>query len=149
MFLDGEDGDDVRVVERGDGPGFPSEARQTVGVSREGIGKNLQRDITIQFRVARAVDLAHGAGTKRGDDLVRTDAKTGGEEWARLRAVGRHLREMVDTPRLTATGSPPRKLSSEVSDVNSDSTSRRSASSSPVAAARKASRSSTGRSTAA
>ena len=65
MFLDGEDGDDVRVVERGDGLGFPSEARQPVGVSREGIGKNLQRHITIQFRVARAVDLTHATSAEQ------------------------------------------------------------------------------------
>ena len=69
VFLDGEDGDDVRVVERGDGLGFPSEARQTVGVSREGIGKNLQRHITIQFRVARAVDLAHATSAEQGQNL--------------------------------------------------------------------------------
>ncbi len=65
MFLDGEDGDDVRVVERSDGLGLPSEARQTVGVSREGIGKNLQRYITIQFRVARAVDLTHATSAEQ------------------------------------------------------------------------------------
>ena len=65
VFLDGEDGDDVRVVERGDGLGFPSEARQPVGVSREGIGKNLQRHITIQFRVARAVDLTHATSAEQ------------------------------------------------------------------------------------
>jgi hypothetical protein len=47
---------------RGDSARFPSEARQTVCVEREGRRKNLQRDITIQFRVARAEDLAHGAG---------------------------------------------------------------------------------------
>ena len=39
MFLDGEDGDDVRVVECGDGLRFASEARQTVGVLREGSGR--------------------------------------------------------------------------------------------------------------
>ncbi len=45
------------MVERGDGLGFPSEARQTVRVPREGLGKNLQGNFTIQFRVGRAVDL--------------------------------------------------------------------------------------------
>ena len=65
VFLDGEDGDDVRVVQRSDGLGLPSEARQPVGVSREGIGKNLQRYITIQFRVARAVDLTHATSAEQ------------------------------------------------------------------------------------
>ena len=53
LFLDGEDGDDMWVVERGDGLGFPSESRQTVGVQREGIGKNLQRNSRFSF-VSRA-----------------------------------------------------------------------------------------------
>jgi hypothetical protein len=65
VFLDGEDSDDVRVVQRSDGLGFPSEARQSIGVSREGSGKNLQRHITIQFRVARAVDLAHATSAEQ------------------------------------------------------------------------------------
>ena len=78
VFLDGEDGDDVRVVERGDDLGFPLEARQTVGVSRESVGKNLQRNITIQFRVACTVDLAHPAGAERRDDFIGTEARSSG-----------------------------------------------------------------------
>ena len=66
VFLDGEDGDDMRVVERGDGLGFASEARETIDVSREGIGKNLQRHIAIQFRVERAVDLSHATSAEQG-----------------------------------------------------------------------------------
>ena len=79
VFLDGKDGDDVRVVERGDDLGFPPEARQTVGVSRESVGKNLQRNITIQFRVACAVDLAHPAGAEHRDDFIGAEARSGGE----------------------------------------------------------------------
>ena len=55
------------------------EARQTVGVSRESVGKNLQRNITIQFRVACAVDLAHPAGAEHRDDFIRAEARSGGE----------------------------------------------------------------------
>jgi hypothetical protein len=78
LFLDGEDGDDMRVVERRDGLGLPSEARQTVGVQREGIGQNLQRNVTKQSRVTRAVDLTHATGAERRQDLVRTETCAGG-----------------------------------------------------------------------
>ena len=57
----------------GDGPGFPSEARQTIDVEREGIGKNLQRNITIQFRVARAIDLTHATSAKQGQNPVSAE----------------------------------------------------------------------------
>jgi hypothetical protein len=32
--------------------------------------KHLQRDITVQSRIASAIDLAHAAGAQRRDDLV-------------------------------------------------------------------------------
>ena len=93
MLLDGEDGDDVRVVERGDGPGFPSEARQTVGVSREGIGKNLQRNIAIQFRVAGAVDLTHATSAEQGQNLVGAELPS---DQRRGRVFSHHLRRYFE-----------------------------------------------------
>ena len=63
----------MRVVERGDSLGFASETRETIDVSREGIGKNLQRHITIQFRVERAVDLAHATSAEQGQYSVAAE----------------------------------------------------------------------------
>ena len=89
MFLDGVDGDDVRVVERGDAPGFPSEALQTVSVQRERIGKNLQRHITIQLRIARPVDLAHAASAEQGQNRVAAELPS---DQGRGRVFSHHLR---------------------------------------------------------
>jgi hypothetical protein len=41
--------------------------------------RSLQRDVTVQSRVASAIDLAHGSGAQWRDDLVGADACTGGQ----------------------------------------------------------------------
>ena len=92
VFLDGENGDDVRVVECGDGPGFPSEARQTVCVSREGRRKNLQRHITIQFRVTRAVDLAHSTSAEQRQNPAAAELPS---DHGRGRVFNHHLRRRL------------------------------------------------------
>lgn len=74
VLFDGEDGDDVRVVEGGDYLGFSFKAGHPVGVPRESVGKDLQRNVTIQFRVACTVDLSHAAGSNRRDDFIRAEA---------------------------------------------------------------------------
>jgi len=63
----------------------PSPAKsQTFGVGCNGFRQKLERDIALEPRVARPVDLSHAARSKRGDDLVRPDAKTRTERhvWA-------------------------------------------------------------------
>jgi hypothetical protein len=42
----------------------------------EGIGQDLDGDLPTEVGVARAIDLAHAAGTNRRHDFVRTDAST-------------------------------------------------------------------------
>ena len=51
--------------------------------------QDLQRDVAIQPRVARAVDLAHAAGAERRQNLVRTDASAAGKRHS-PRPVGRN-----------------------------------------------------------
>ena len=70
---------DVRVVERREYLRFAAETRPAVGIVVQHGAKNLQRDITVQSRVASAIDLAHAAGAQRRDDLVGADASTGGQ----------------------------------------------------------------------
>jgi hypothetical protein len=53
---------------------FAREARQPIGIGREQLRQDLQRDIAIELRVTRAVDLSHPAGAKWGEDFVRTDS---------------------------------------------------------------------------
>ena len=47
--------------------------RQAIGIKRKRRGQNLERDVATQFRVARALDLAHATGTNRCDDFVDAD----------------------------------------------------------------------------
>ena len=50
------------------------EARQAIGIGRKLHRQDFERDLATQFRVARAIDLAHATGTNRRDDLVDADA---------------------------------------------------------------------------
>ena len=42
------------------------------------VGQDLDRDVAVEARVARAVDLAHAAGAEGGEDLVGAEAGSGG-----------------------------------------------------------------------
>ena len=53
--------------------------RQPVGIVREGVRENLERDIAIQLRIARAKDLAHAAFADRRGDVVGAKARAGGK----------------------------------------------------------------------
>ena len=99
---------DVRVIERGEQLRFAREPRQAVRIEREPLGQHLQGDVAIQLRVARAIHLAHGARTKRGDDFVGTHSKTRGEDCVRQRAVHRRRwgSERIGKHRLTGDGQP-------------------------------------------
>ena len=70
---------DVRVVERRERLCFAAETRSAAGILFQHGTKNLQRDVTVQFRVASAIDLAHASGAQWRDDLVGANACTGGQ----------------------------------------------------------------------
>ena len=55
---------DVRMVQRGEHLRFALEAREAIRIARERVGQDLQRDVAIQLRIARAIHLAHAAGAK-------------------------------------------------------------------------------------
>ena len=75
-FFEAVDVRDVRMVQRRERLRFAREPREPVGVAgdRES-GRTLDRDLAIQLRVARAIDLAHPADADAGDDFI--DAETG------------------------------------------------------------------------
>ena len=52
--------------------------REPLRIGGERLGQDLDRDVAIQLRVARAIDLAHAAGAERRQDLVRAEACAGG-----------------------------------------------------------------------
>jgi hypothetical protein len=81
------DAADVRVVERGQEPGFPLEARHPVRVGRKLRWKRLERHVATELAVARPPDLAHAATAEGRDDLVRSDACAGGERHVRRDSI--------------------------------------------------------------
>jgi hypothetical protein len=70
---DVEDLADAGMVDAGRGPGLAPQARARV-IAARGRADGLDRDLALQPRIARPVDLAHAAGSERREDLV--DAKT-------------------------------------------------------------------------
>ena len=73
------DGGDVWVVQRGEGLRFPLEAREPIGVVRERLGQDLDRDVSIQLRVAGPEDLPHAAFADPGDNFIDTEMGTWGK----------------------------------------------------------------------
>ncbi len=55
------------------------ETCETVGVEREEVGEDFQRDVTRQLPIARAIDLAHAPGAERGEDFIRAESTAGGQ----------------------------------------------------------------------
>jgi hypothetical protein len=65
----------VRMIERGQHLRLALETCEAVGVERERVGDDLQRDVAIQLGIAGAIDLAHAAGAELADDFVRADTR--------------------------------------------------------------------------
>jgi hypothetical protein len=79
-FLQPVDGRDVGVIERRQRLRFAGEPSKPVGITGEGLGQDLQRDVAIELRVAGTVHLAHPAGAEGGENLVRAEARTRGQK---------------------------------------------------------------------
>lgn len=73
------DAGDVRVVERGQRPGFAFEPSQATFVIGEVCGQHLDRHLAVEPGVPCAVDLAHAPGTERAEDLVEAQGLAGGQ----------------------------------------------------------------------
>ena len=58
---------------------FALEPRQPVRIMRERRRAGLDRDVAIQLRVARPIDLAHAAFADRRGDFVDAEAGAGSE----------------------------------------------------------------------
>ena len=82
------DGGDVRMIERRKHFGFALEAGEprAIGVHRG--GQHLDRNLTLQPCVERAIHLAHSAFAKLRDDFVGSDPCSG-RQWHAWRSAGR------------------------------------------------------------
>ena len=78
-FADVVDGDDIRMIESGDGAGLLLEAAEAIGVVGERRGKSFEGNVAEEASVACAVDLTHAAGANEGDDFVGAKLSVGWE----------------------------------------------------------------------
>ena len=76
-FAEIVDGQDVRMRERGDGPGFALESRARVGVGDDVGRKDFDRDMALELGVACAIDLTHPTGAKRCNYFIGAKPRTG------------------------------------------------------------------------
>ena len=85
--------------------GFALEAGEPVrDRSANDVGQDLDRDLALQLRVVRAVDLAHAAGADLGGDFVRAEAGAGsqGQTWRIFSSDRRAKRGLVTNRRAVA-----------------------------------------------
>jgi hypothetical protein len=73
-FCDVVNARDVRMIERGKRFSFNLEARQTRRVESELIRQRLDRDVTLEPRVARPEHAAHPALAEERGDLIRAES---------------------------------------------------------------------------
>ncbi len=70
---------DERMIERREHLGFAFEPRQPIRIVHDRVGKDLDRDLTVEPGITRAVDLAHATRAERADDFVGAEARAAGE----------------------------------------------------------------------
>ena len=61
---------DVGMVQRGERLRFAGEAGEAFVVRCKELGEHFDRDLTIELRVAGAIDLAHATGPERRHDFI-------------------------------------------------------------------------------
>jgi hypothetical protein len=70
---------DIRMVQGRERLCFAGEPGQPIGVAGEGVREDFERDVTIQFRVAGAVDQPHPAFADLRNDFVDAESSAGCE----------------------------------------------------------------------
>jgi hypothetical protein len=75
----GRSGGDIGMVERGERLGLALEPRHPFRVARERVRQHLDRDVTLQPRVACTIHLAHSARAEQGNDVVGAEARAGAQ----------------------------------------------------------------------
>src|SRR5262249_4002926 len=73
VFLQIEDSGNVGMIKRSENFGFAPETAHTCRVARKFIRQNLDGNFSLEFDVARAIDLAHSALAEQGCDFIRAE----------------------------------------------------------------------------
>ena len=83
------DAADVRMIQRGERLRFTLKSRDAFGIGDERLGQDLDRDLAIELRVARAIHLAHPACPERVANLIRAEPCASGQRhWGAFYAIG-------------------------------------------------------------
>ena len=69
-FFQPVDRGDVRMIQRGEHFRFALESREPIASAATTAGRTLDRDLALQLRVGRAIDLAHAARADLRGDFV-------------------------------------------------------------------------------
>jgi hypothetical protein len=77
--LEAVDVGDVGMVEGGQHLGLAPEPPEALRIVAERRRQDLERDVPVQFGVARPIHLAHAACAEQGDDFIGTDMRAGSE----------------------------------------------------------------------
>jgi hypothetical protein len=77
--LEAVDVRNVRIVEGSQRARFPLEAGEAIRIASERVRQQLEGHIALQTPVVSTENLAHAAGAKRSDDVVRAEHGSGGE----------------------------------------------------------------------
>ena len=77
------------MIERGQDLRLAREPCAALGVRRERGGQDLDRDVALQLRIARAIDFAHSACAKGREDFIWSEAGAGREGHLSPRANSR------------------------------------------------------------
>src|SRR5258705_12758813 len=100
----------MRMIERGQHLRFAREAREPLGIAGKEIGEGFDRDVAIQFCVARPIHLAHAADADRGEDLIRAEASSCGEAHVSYFAPSTSLYLRVPESWMAATATRPQSF---------------------------------------
>ena len=73
----------VRMIQRGECPRLAVESCEAFRIVGKQVGKDFDRDVAVQLRVASAIDMAHTPSPDRTENLVRTQSS------ARIQLHGR------------------------------------------------------------
>jgi hypothetical protein len=67
------------MIERCQDMRFALEAHEAIGIEREQIREDFQRDVAVQLQITRPIDLAHTTGADHREDFVGADPGPWGE----------------------------------------------------------------------
>ena len=70
------DRDDVRVRESRDCTRLAVKARHRIGIGRQPLWQDLDRDIPAESGIPRSIHFAHATGAEGVDDFIRAEARS-------------------------------------------------------------------------